>query len=153
MTTPQNTAPDETPYVLMTSVETDGKLAKITDSNSLIRIAMARMKPGSLTDRILDDVKDYASDDMQIAVIDFFDRLRASGLSGVLDTPEVRVRQKDPLGFCHAMTEEIWDMIDSENDEDVRDDDFDNHPLSPLRECMVDASPEFGGGDALQPGA
>lgn len=47
--------------------------------------------------------------------------------------------------LCEDLTEAISDDIPSIEEEDARDDDFDNHPLSPIRDALVDVSPNFGG--------
>lgn len=46
---------------------------------------------------------------------------------------------------CEDLTAAISDDIPSIEEEDARDDDFDNHPLSPIRDALVDVSPNFGG--------
>ena len=65
--------------------------------------------------------------------------------------PEVRVslehviEVEDIDALCEALTETIADDIPSIEEEDARDDDFDNHPLCPNRDALVDVSPNFGG--------
>lgn len=46
---------------------------------------------------------------------------------------------------CEELTQAISDGIPSIEEEDARDDDFDNHPLTPIRDALVDVSPNFGG--------
>ena len=132
-------------HVYMTSRGEDGKMAEITKGNPTIVVAIAVPRAGSNTERDLSDVREYPEEDVEEAVKDFFGRMTETGLPGVLDTPEVRAHQKDPLAFCEALTETIIDQVPDNDDPDARDDDFDNHPLSLLREVMVDNCPEFSG--------
>lgn len=132
-------------HVYMTSRDKGGKMAAITEGNPTIVVAISVPREGSNTERDLSDVLEYTDDDIDNAVKDFFGRMTETGLPGVLDTPEVRVHQKDPLAFCEALTETIIDEVPDNDDPDARDDDFDNHPLSLLREVMVDNCTEFSG--------
>lgn len=84
-------------------------------------------------------------DAMTNAVVDFVRRMKETGLPGVLDAADIRLHDVEPINFCHRLTERIIDDIDNAPGGDVRDDDFENHPLAPLREAMVDACPEYSG--------
>ena len=132
-------------HVYMTSRGEDGKMAAITEGNPTIVVAIAVPRAGSNTERDLSDVQEYTDEDIDNAVKDFFGRMTDTGLPGVLDTPEVRAHRADPLSFCESLTETILDEVPVNDAPDARDDDFDNHPLSLLRETMVDNCPEFSG--------
>lgn len=72
-------------------------------------------------------------------------RLAAGGLSVRLISLEHVIEVEDIDSLCEALTETIADDIPSIEEEDARDDDFDNHPLCPIRDALVDVSPNFGG--------
>lgn len=72
-------------------------------------------------------------------------RLAEGDLSVRLVTLEHVIEVEDIDALCEALTETIADDIPSIEEEDARDDDFDNHPLCPIRDALVDVSPNFGG--------
>lgn len=135
-------------HVFMTAVDEDRNITDIGTAGSVTIVATARPKPGSRTERVLTEVNEYAADDVNAAVVDFFERMRDHHRPGVLDTASLRAYRDTPLAFCERLTEEINEDIPDGQDPDARDDDFDNHPLADLREAMVEASPEFSGEDA-----
>lgn len=84
-------------------------------------------------------------DALYVAVQEFFNIMRDTGLSGVLDAGEARIQRDSPLDFCNALTSHIHDDLPDVDAEDFQDDDFDAHPLAMLREFMVEHCPEFSG--------
>ena len=71
--------------------------------------------------------------------------MRRHGLPGILDTPEYKGFRKTPHSFCVLLTEEISEGLLDNADGKSRDDIFKDHILSPLRQAMIDACPEFSG--------
>ena len=135
-------------HVFMTAVDEDRNITDIGTAGSVTIVATARPKPGSRTERVLTEVNEYVADDVNAAVVDFFERMRDHHRPGVLETASLRAYRDTPLAFCERLTEEINEDIPDGQDPDAREDDFDNHPLADLREAMVEASPEFSGEDA-----
>ena len=72
-------------------------------------------------------------------------RMETSNLSIRLVCLEHVLESEDIDHLCMALTEVIVDDIPSIEEEDARVDDFDNHPLAPIRDALVDVSPNFGG--------
>lgn len=137
-------------YILMTAVDESGAIANISVDNSIVTVSVAEPKPNTNGERITSDVAEYRGDPKS-AVEDFFRRIKSTGMPGVLDTAEVRIHAKEPLDFCNKITEEIHEDIPEMDEDDSRDDDFENHPLSELREAMVEACPEYSGEEPAGP--
>lgn len=72
-------------------------------------------------------------------------RMDAGNLSIRFVSLEHVIEVEDVDALCEALTETIVDDIPSIEEEDARDDDFDNHPLCPIRDALVEVSPNFGG--------
>lgn len=133
-------------YILLECITPTGYLAPhIDDLGSSWRVSLASPTEGSLTDRDREDVETYPRDAVEEAVGDFFTRMKTQDLPGVLDTGNLRAHHVSTLDFTSRLTEEISDDLPDPEDEDARIDDFDNHPLAPLREAMVDKCPEYSG--------
>lgn len=116
-------------------------------------VCQARPVPESRDQRHETGIRHHPVDE-DIAIADFFSRMRSSGLPGVIDLPDLRLHAPTPLAFCEDLTTHIWQNIEDEQadgDIESRVDDFDNHPLSPLREAMVNASPEYQGEEPPEP--
>lgn len=133
------------PYALLRSVDADGNLAPLPDANTRFEVGVARARPGTLNERDLEQVRTWPAAEMGVATAAFFDLMRETGYGGVVDMPEVRAWCDTPLAFCEQFTADIADDLPDLLEDDARDDDFDNHLLSPLREAMVNACPEFSG--------
>lgn len=73
-------------------------------------------------------------------------RMASGNLSIRLICLEHVIEVADIDELCEELTCVIADGIPSIDEEDARDDDFDNHPLTPIRDALVDVSPNFGGG-------
>lgn len=147
------TTPEADSYVLLMPMGEDGMRSpgKAVEAQTWA-VAIARPVPGNTTKRAHSEITLHChgtpcadGEALAPAVRDFFDRMREMGLPGVLDAQEIRKHCATPLDFTCLLTEEIADDLPDLEDEDALDDDFDNHPLSPLREAMVDACPEFSG--------
>lgn len=131
-------------YALLEALNAAGNAGSV-ENPAQWRVSMARPEPGSKTVRILSQRASFEPADVEKAVKTFFDMMRNESLPGVLDTAEFRGFSDTPLAFTELLTEEISDDIPEIGEEDARDDDFDNHPLSELREAMVDVCPEYSG--------
>lgn len=137
--------PDED-YALLECITRDDKIAISVDAADVRwRVSTAKPAPGSLTERIRTDISIFEDDDIGDAVKAFFERMREQGLPGVLDTGNLRAWHETDLDFTTRLTEEIADDLPDIDEDDFRDDDFENHPLAPLREAMVDNCPAFSG--------
>ncbi|MFX4299839.1 hypothetical protein [Pseudosulfitobacter pseudonitzschiae] len=137
---------DQTRYILLEYITADGEIANSVEQRSASwRVSEAEPLPESTTQRLRAGAKTYDREAVEDAVIDFFTRMRRSSMTGVLDTGNLRAWHENPLDFTCRLTEEINDDLPDIDDEDFRDDDFDNHPLAPLREAMVENCPEFSG--------
>lgn len=79
------------------------------------------------------------------AARDVRDRLQGRNLSLRIVSLDHVFECADIDEACEELTEAISDGIPSIEEEDARDDDFDNHPLTPIRDALVDVSPNFGG--------
>lgn len=111
-------------------------------------VAVAQPRPGSAVAWDMSDTTLHDGDAaVQDAARDFLSRMEATGLSGLIDTAEARIRGDTPLEICNAATEAIHDDIPDVDDPEARVDDFDAHPLSELREALVDACPAYSGED------
>ena len=149
-------AKDDQEYMLLMPVSpADLKMPINVEGATCWLVARARPVAGSTTARELEGMTLFQDTPlcdeiiaMEMAVEDFFKRMRQHGLTGVLDAGEIRAYARTPLDFCDGVSNHISDAIPDIEDPDARDDDFDNHPLSPLREAMVDHCPEYSGSDA-----
>lgn len=109
-------------------------------------VAVAIPDPGSTVRRILSEVSVHDGHKaLEGAIRDFFGRMRQDGLPGVLDAADIRIHGATPLDICNDITFEIHDDLPDIEDPEARIDDFDAHPLTCLREAMIDACPEYSG--------
>lgn len=133
-------------YILLECINADGEIASSVElAATRWRVSEAEPVPGSQTDRTRHDVTTHDREAVEEAVKEFFDRMKDMQLPGVIDTGNLRAWHDNALDFTCRLTEEINDDLPDVDAENFRDDDFDNHPLAPLREAMVDNCPEFSG--------
>lgn len=125
-------------YVFLAPTDQAGDILSVeTDADEAWLVSLARPKPGSLRERLHEDVERFS--DPEAACQAFFSKMRDEGLPGVFDSSELRAYHDAPEGFVDALTEALHDSMDDIPEEDARVDDMDNMPLSVIREAMVDA--------------
>lgn len=129
---------------LLEAVNEAGDLASAGDAAALWRVSTVDAATNRETFRIRGEPRTF--EDVSEAVGAFFDRMRAGEMPGVLDSEDLRACHETPLDFTFRLTEEVSDEMDEIDEADARVDDFDGADLAALREAMVIACPEFGGG-------
>ncbi|MBW3243429.1 hypothetical protein KUV57_12215 [Epibacterium sp. DP7N7-1] len=126
---------NENSYALIMPVGPDGKMAAMDLHNTRWKVAVARPTQGSTTERDLSEVQDI--EDAESAARAFI-ALMNEGLTGVLDSPNLRIFTKNPETFGDDLTDAMHEDCDDIPEEDRRDDDWDNTEFSQLRDAVMD---------------
>lgn len=134
---------DKTPYAFLTARGADGQMTQTDTAHEWV-VATARPAEGSLSARELSGERHFA--DATKAVRAFF-ALMKTGMSGVIDTSNLREYEDSPLAFTETLTDKVSEACDEIDEEDERADDFDNTAFSELRDAMVDHCREYSGED------
>lgn len=133
--------------VLQLSRRSGGDLVK-ADGQGDWQITWLRPDVGLIQDLTRFEIAD-PQDDVQ-AVARFFTVMRDLSVPGEILTADLAMTSASPMGFTDGLTQAIHDATPDGEDPDARDDDWDNHQWSSLREAMVDNCPEYSDG-AFEP--
>lgn len=126
---------DEKSYAFLMPFGPDGEMAAMDLHDTRWKVAVARPKEGSTTERDLSEVQEFG--DAGEAARAFF-ALMGEGLQGVVDSPNLRVYAKSPESIFDDMTDAMHEVCDAIPEEDQRDDDWDNTEFTELRDAMQD---------------
>lgn len=123
-------------YALLRAISPEGQLCDMDVAGRIWEISIAWPKPGSNTEREMRDV--FTSTDTEEAARHYTELLDG-GLKGVIDSANVRIfdiASATELG--DKLTDAVMDACDEIPEEDARDDDWDNTPVSELRDTVMD---------------
>lgn len=126
---------DEKSYAFIMPVAPDGRMAAMDLHDTSWKVAVARPTEGSQTERDLSDVQEF--EDAESAARAFI-ALMGEGLSGVMDSPNLRLFPKTPEAFGDDLTDAVHAACDDIPEEDQRDDDWDNTEFTALRDAVME---------------
>lgn len=126
---------DEKSYAFLMPFGPDGEMATMDAYDTRWRVAVARPREGSTTERDLSEVQEF-EDELEAARA--FCNLMGQGLHGVVDSPNRRIFGKCPDEIFEELTDAMNESCDAIPEEDRRDDDWDNTEFTPLRDAMQD---------------
>lgn len=123
-------------YALLRAVSPGGRLTDMDVAGRIWEVSIAWPKPGSNTEREQREL--FTSTETEEAARHFI-ALLDGGLKGVIDSANVRIfdiASATELG--DKLTDAVMDACDEIPEEDARDDDWDNTPVSELRDTVMD---------------
>lgn len=123
-------------YAFLRAVSPEGQLCDMDVAGRIWEVSIAWPKSGSNTEREMRDV--FTSTDTEEAARHYI-ALLDGGLKGVIDSANVRIfdiTSATELG--DKLTDAVMDVCDQIPEEDARDDDWDNTPVTELRDTVMD---------------